>query len=498
VTERLVVRGVGKAFGATQALSDVELSLQTGAVHAIIGENGAGKSTLMKILSGALRPDSGSLLLDGLSYAPQDPDAARRAGVAIVYQEAPLCPDMSVAENIVLGVEPVRYGLVDRIEMRARVERALAEVVAGDRDAPLRPNQRVAALSPSDRQLVAIARALAHSSCRVLILDEPTASLTADDVERLFSVIARLKQTGMSVLYISHFLEEVERIADSYTVLRDGRSVGSGRMADVTIAELVSSMAGRRVEQLFPHSERTRGELLLALDHVSGQKKPSDASLELYRGEALGIAGLLGSGRTELLRVLFGLEKVRSGRLRVGAFIGPASPTQRLAQGVGLLSEDRKSEGVAEALSIADNMTLSKLECLGSFGFVSPARQRRAAETWIERLGIRCRSPLQRAADLSGGNQQKLALARLLFHEVDVFLLDEPTRGIDVRSRAEVYRLIDELTVRGKAVLMVSSYLPELLGVCDRVAVMRRGRLGPARDASELDEHRALMEATSG
>jgi ribose transport system ATP-binding protein len=267
-------------------------------------------------------------------------------------------------------------------------------------------------------------------------------------------------------------------------------------MADVSATDLVTMMAGRRVEQLFPRSDRTRGKLLLCVNELRGSLKPISASLELYAGEVLGIAGLLGSGRTELLRLIFGLDKIRSGDIRVAAFVGPRSPTERLAQGVGLLSEDRKGEGLAESMTVADNLTLSKLYGLGPAGLVSPVRQRRTAEEWISKLGIRCRSPTQRAAELSGGNQQKLALARLVYHDVDVFLLDEPTRGIDVQSRAEVYRLIDELARRGKAILMVSSYLPELLGVCDRIAVMRRGRLGPARPVADVTEHSALLEAT--
>ena len=493
---RLSVRGLSKAFGPTQALDRVELEAAGSEVHAVLGENGAGKSTLMGVLAGALTPDAAAMALDGSPFNPGGPREARAAGIGIVYQEPQLCQHMTVAENVALGHEPSRLGVVNRQELRSRVERALSQVAVADRDVPIRPDDLVSDLSTSAQQLVEIARALAQTDCRVLILDEPTSRLTADDVERLFSAIRRLRDAGTTVLYVSHFLEEVQRIADRYTVLRDGRAVGCGRMQDVTLDELIRLMGGRQVEQPFVRSERTPGEVALSFRDLSGLILPRCADLELSRGEVVGIAGLVGSGRTELLRAIFGLDAVRSGEVRVLGVAGPASPARRLAQGLGLLSEDRKSEGLALGLSIADNLTLSKLDGLGPWGLVLPARQAAAVSPWVERLGIRCRSAEQSAAELSGGNQQKLALARLLYHDVDVVLLDEPTRGIDVASRVEVYRLIDALALQAKAVLMVSSYLPELLGCCDRIAVMHRGRLGPARCARDLDEHTVLKEAT--
>jgi len=312
----------------------------------------------------------------------------------------------------------------------------------------------------------------------------------------LFGVVRELTRSGIAVLYVSHFLEEVERIADRYTVLRDGQLVHSGEIAGTTRSELVKLMAGRDVQELFPRSARSAGEVVLELSKISGKKLPVSASLMLRRGEVLGIAGLLGAGRTELVRAIFGLDSVSNGTLRVKAVLGAASPAQRLAQGVGLLSEDRKREGLAEGLSLADNMTLSKLESLGSFGLVSPARRDAVARSYLSRLGVRARGPDQLARDLSGGNQQKICFARLLLQGSDVLLLDEPTRGVDVGSRADLYRIIDELAAQGNAVLMISSYLPELLGVCDRIAVMVRGTLGAARPASELSEHDLLLEAT--
>jgi ribose transport system ATP-binding protein len=495
-TARLVTRDIKKTFGPTVALGGVSFSAEPGQVHALIGENGAGKSTLMNVLAGALVPDSGDLLLDGEPYRPAGPLDARRAGVAMVHQELSLCPHLSVAENVLLGAEPASYGLLHRSEMRELTLAALAQVSDPSRDTMLRPETRVAALSPAGQQLVEIARAVSQKSCRVLILDEPTSSLAADDVKKLFAVIRALREKGLAIIYISHFLEEVQQISDSFTVLRDGKTVGTGSMAGVKISEIVGMMAGRQVDELFPRSARTPGEPVIELEGLDGVTKPHGASLTLHRGEVLGIAGLVGAGRTELVRAIFGLDPIKSGTIKVLGISGAASPAARFAQGVGLVSEDRKGEGLATSLSVADNLTLSKLRGLGPPGLVLPSRQREAARKWIDRLAIRTSGPQQDVRDLSGGNQQKVAIARLLYHDVDVFLLDEPTRGIDVGSKAQIYELIDKLAVSGKAVLMVSSYLPELFGVCDRIAVMRRGRVGAARAVGELTEHSVLMEAT--
>lgn len=490
------MRGIAKRFGATRALDGVDLAVAAGEVHALVGENGAGKSTLMKVLAGVYTPDAGTIVLEGRPFAPTNPLEARRAGIAMIYQELSLAPHLTVEENIVLGFEPHRWGWLNRRQIRARAVEALRHF-----DHPeLRPDHRVGELPLAAQQLVEIARALS-SGCRVLILDEPTSSLAARDVERLFDLIRQLKARGLALVYISHFLEEVKQIADRITVLRDGRTVGGGRAAELTPAQIVTLMVGREVQDLYPRSPRVRGEAILEIQDLAGLKRPRAAALTLHRGEVLGIAGLVGAGRSELLRCVFGLDPVRRGTVRVGAFVGPASPAARWRQGVGYLSEDRNNEGLALPLSVADNITLSRLEGFGPGPVVWPARQAAAAQPWIDRLGIRCRSAGQRVSDLSGGNQQKVALARLLQHDVDVFLLDEPTRGIDVGAKATVYRLIDALasgtpTRAPKAILMVSSYLPELLGVCDRIAVMCRGRLGPARFVAEVDEHTLMLEAT--
>jgi ribose transport system ATP-binding protein len=487
---RLEMRGVRRSFGATKALRGVELIVAPGEVMALVGENGAGKSTLMKILSGAIPPDEGKMFLDGTEYIPGNPLHARKSGVAMIYQELALAPHLSVMENILLGIEPARGPLLNWAEMRRRATAALREIGL-DRVAP---EMQVRRLSIAQQQLVEIARAVALD-CRVLVLDEPTSSLTAKDIEKLFALIRRLKAKGISVVYISHFLEEVQEISDRFTVLRDGETVGGGVTKDTPNEKIIALMVGRDVDELYPRSARKPGDVILEVKGLSGIAKPKSASLQLRRGEVLGISGLVGAGRTELLRTIFGLNRVAAGEIRVGAYEGVSSPGARWAQRAGMVSEDRKTEGLAGGLSIADNITLPRLTGLGPARLVLPSRQRAACEPWIAKIPIKCQGPTQRVSGLSGGNQQKVALARLLHADVDVLLLDEPTRGIDVGSKAQIYQLIDELATRGKAVLMISSYIPELLGVCDRIAVMSRGRLSEARPTQQWDEHQLMKVA---
>ena len=497
MTERPVegfeMRRIEKRFDATIALDGVDLAVAPGEVCGLVGENGAGKSTLMGILSGAIEPDAGQMLLDGQEYAPRDPMTARRAGVAMIYQELSLAPDLSVADNILLGMEPARFGFVQRAAMRKIAADALAELGRPD----ISPDRRAGDLSVADQQLVEIARAIAVG-CRVLVLDEPTSTLGRRDVERLFALIARLKANGHSIVYISHFIEEVRAVCDRIVVLRDGRVAGGGPPT-MAPAEIVRLMVGRDVTELFPRTPRQIGETILQVDGLD----PGNAIFALHRGEILGIAGLVGAGRTELLRAIFALDPVRAGRVRVGAYTGGASPRRRWQQGAGMVSEDRKDEGVALGLDVADNVTLTKLEAMGPASLVMPHRQRSAAARWVRDLAIKCASPSQMVAELSGGNQQKVAIARLLHHDVDVLLLDEPTRGIDLASKAQIYGIIDALVAASqtsgrapRAVLLVSSYLPELLGLCDRIAVMRRGRLGEPRPVREWDEHSLMLAAT--
>jgi ribose transport system ATP-binding protein len=484
---RLEMRGIAKAFGRNRALDGVDLSVGPGEVHALVGENGAGKSTLMKVLSGAHAPDAGTMRLDGAPYAPRDPQEARRSGVGMIYQELAVAPHLSVAENLVLGAEPRRGPVVDRAAARRLAREVLAGLGHGDIDV----DAPAGSLSISRLQIVEIGRSLALG-CKVIVFDEPTSSLAQEDVRRLFSLIDGLAARGISVIVITHFLEEVRRLASRLTVLRDGRSVATHRVAEVDDARIVAEMVGRDVADLYPRSRRTPGEVALRAT-VAGR-----GSLEVRRGEVLGICGLVGSGRTELLRGVFGLDP--GGSREVAGRAVASDPRDAWSSGMGMVSENRKEEGLALALGIGDNICLPNLRALGRAGLVSPAERSRRAARWIDELGIRCQGPDQPIGRLSGGNQQKAALARLLEADCDVLLLDEPTRGIDIAAKARIYQAIDRLVTdpaRPRAVVMVSSYLPELLGTCDRIAVMGRGGLGPARAVADVTPERLMAEATA-
>ncbi len=481
---------ISKRFGATVALDDVKLEVESGEVHALVGENGSGKSTLMRILAGALAPDEGTMELGGQPYLPRSPMDARRSGVAMIHQELTICGHLSVAENVLLGMEDSVAGVLSRRQMRHKAGSALSRLGYGDIDLDMPAGKFPIAV----RQVIEIARAVAVGS-RLVVLDEPTSSLTEADALRLFEVVETLRDERHAVIYISHFLDEINRLADRLTVLRDGRNVGTAGRGGATTEEIVSMMVGRRIESMYPRSTREQGEVVLEVAGLAGKVKPAEATLRLHRGEVVGIAGLNGSGRTELLRTIFGLDAVRKGQIKVGVASGAAPPHERWQEGVGMLSEDRKDEGLAIGMSIADNMTLTALERLGKGGFIGPAAQDRAAAEWIGRLAIRCQGPKQKVGALSGGNQQKVAVARLLWHGVDVLLLDEPTRGIDVGSKELIYRLIDQAALEHKAVLVVSSYLPELMGVCDRIAVMHKGILGEARSVEGLTPEEIIREA---
>ena len=490
----LKMRGVRKSFGATVALAGVDLTVQPGEVRALIGENGAGKSTLMKILAGAISSDAGEMTLLGAPFRPNGPLSARRAGIAMIYQELNIAPDLTVAENIELGIERHTLGWLRPRDSRKRIEDALALLHRSD----LRPDVRVSTLPPAARQLIEIARALVQDA-KVLVMDEPTSSLGAEDVDHLFGVIDGLRNKGIGIVYISHFLEEIREIADTFTVLRDGVVTSEGRVAEVTLDALITAMIGRPLEELFPQVEHERGEPILEVSKLSAEPLPKGASFTLHRGEILGISGLVGSGRTELLRTVFGLSPTKSGTVRVkGNSEVRTTPHRSLSLGIGLASEDRKEEGLALERTVTENTTLSRLRGLHSWGVLHRRKERRTVSALIERLGIKVQNPDQETSALSGGNQQKVALARLLHHDVDVFLLDEPTRGIDVGSKAQIYRWIGDLAADGKAVLIVSSSNQELLGVCDRIAVMHRGRLGPLRPAKDWDEHSLTLSAVGG
>jgi ribose transport system ATP-binding protein len=490
------MEAIHKRFGSTQALRGVSLEVAPGEVHALIGENGAGKSTLMKVLSGAERPDTGTMVLDGQPYQPAGPQEARLSGVAMIYQELALAPHLDVETNVMLGLEEQRWGFVRRRIHRQRVRDALALLAHPE----IRPETPVYRLSPGASQLVEVARALVVDA-RVIAFDEPTSSLTRRDTEHLFDLIDRLKGRGVSIIYISHFLEEVQRVAGRYTVLRDGQTVTTGAVAGTPLESIIEQMVGRSLSDLYPRVPHKIGPPILQVRGLVGKaaRLPADVALTLHRGEILGVFGLVGAGRTETLRVLFGLEPAAAGEVEVKGQPSPhAVPGRRILEGVGLLSEDRKQEGLALSQTVADNLTYSWLRPYVRAGWLRLGRRQAAVRDWLDRLRIRCRSPEQKVVELSGGNQQKVALARLLHQQADILLLDEPTRGVDVGSKAEIYRFVGELARQGKGILFVSSYLPELLGVCDRLAVMARGRLSASRPVADWTAEQIMTVATGG
>ena len=496
MTPVLRLSNIHKRFGATAALAGVDLDLRPGEVHALIGENGAGKSTLMNVVAGAFPPDSGEMELAGAPYQPSSPRSARRQGVAFIHQELSLFPHLTVWENILMGIEIAPWGWLDKESCRSRAQALLDNF----RHPEIQLDRPLQELSIGARQVAEICRALALEA-RIILMDEPTSSLQRSDVDRLFSVIRRLSDQGISIIYISHFLSEVREVADRCTVLRDGRSVATSELTSTPEESLITLMVGRPVQNLFPPREpRDPGKVVLVVRNLQVPPTLSDVSFKLHRGEILGIAGLTGSGRTEMVRALFGLESPSSGEVVIrGEKRSPGwfTPLKSIRTGIGYLSEDRKEEGLALTLTSADNVTVTRLGPCTSFGWLREGVQQRLARQQMERVGVSGGGPADTTWAFSGGNQQKLVLARLLHQDADIFLLDEPTRGIDIGSKFEIYRIISQLAVSGKAVLLVSSDLSELFGLCDRLAVMTRGSLGPARPVGEWTSE-SVLEAALG
>jgi ribose transport system ATP-binding protein len=490
----LRMKNIVKNFGATCAVDNVDFELRKGEVHALIGENGAGKSTLVKILSGALKADKGRIFLENTPYSPSNPLEGRRRGVSMIYQELNLAPHLTVEENIMLGKEFHSLGFVRQKKMKEMVKEALELVNHPE----ISPDIPVKKLSIGARQVVEIARAL-MGRATVLVMDEPTSSLSQEDSALLFQIIGRLKSQGVSVIYISHFLEEVQEVADSFTVLRDGKKVGSGKIKNTSLEKLIQMMVGQKVSEMFPRIEHEVGDERLKLKRLKGINMQAEVNLSLHRGEIVGLAGLIGAGRTELIRTIFGLDAVAKGFVKI-AYLSTSKgfPSQRIRQGMGYLSEDRQGEGLALSRSLADNLTLSHFSPYTRLGFIALKKRKTAAHEWILRMRIKARGPDQLVLGLSGGNQQKVALARLLHQEADILLLDEPTRGIDVASKSQIYEWIGQLASQGKTILFVSSYFPELIGICDRIAVFHRGQLVDIRAYSQWTAQGIMAAATTG
>ena len=474
--------GVSKAFGPVKVLTGVDFALYPGEVHALMGENGAGKSTMIRIASGDHRADEGEIRLDGEARRFRGPREAQAEGIAVVHQELLLFPSLSVAENIFLGHQPrTRGGFVDWGRMRREARELLDRL-----DCPqLDVDQRVTKLSVADRQRVEIARALSRKA-RVLIMDEPTAALAEADVQRLLDVIRRLREDGVAIVYVSHRMNEIFAIADRITVLRDGVSTGTYPVSEVTESSLVSMMVGRDIHQLFPKIEVERGKTRLEVRNLSRAGLVEDVSFDLHAGEILGIAGLVGSGRTELAQTIFGVTPATSGEIKVdGSPRKIASVRDAIANGIAYVPEDRGLHGLVRPQPLRENVTMAILDRLTKFSVIDTRREQRMATEAIDRFAIRARDARQRVGQLSGGNQQKVVLAKWLATDPKVLILDEPTRGIDIGAKTEIHRLMGELARKGIAILMISSELPEVLGMSDRILVMKEGRLSAVIDRQD-------------
>jgi L-arabinose transport system ATP-binding protein len=488
----LEFQAITKVFPGVRALDDVSFGITPGRVHALVGENGAGKSTLLKILSGAYTPTSGSLAIAGEQRFFRSTSEALDAGVAVIYQELNLIPQMSVAENLYLGHMPGRWGMVDRRELHEQAREQL-EVLGED----IHPAVKIGSLPIAQRQMVEIAKALTRGA-RIIAFDEPTSSLSEREVRKLFAIVADLRQQGHLILYVSHRLEEIFALCDSATVLRDGRHVEtSATMAGVTRDTLINRMVGRDIVDVYGYSPRPQGEPALEVENITGPGLEEPASLMVAQGEVVGVFGLVGAGRSEMLRILFGASPARGGEVKVrGRTVRISSPKEAIRAGVMLCPEDRKKDGLIAILSVLENLNITARRHYTRMGFViNSAWEQENARAQIDRLDIRTTSMYQLAGSLSGGNQQKVILARWLSEDIKVLLLDEPTRGVDVGAKKEIYALIYDLARRGVGVLMVSSELPEVLGVTDRILVMRQGGLVASLMRSEATEEEVLRLA---
>jgi len=482
-----------KSFGAVHALEDGVIDLFTGEVHGLVGENGAGKSTLVKILAGVYRPDAGRLLLDGQEAIFDNAKQSQEAGIAIIFQEPTLFPDLTVAENIFVGMQPLkRFRRIDGRRMRRE-----AAAVFDQLGVRLDPERVARGLSIADQQLVEIAKALT-TNARVIVMDEPTAALTTTEVDRLFGIVETLRSRGNAVLFVSHRLEEIFAICQRVTVMRDGRHILTQPTGELTIQSVIRAMVGRDMDALFPKVEAERGPVVLKVDHLTREGAFTDVSFEVRRGEIVALAGLVGAGRTEVARAIFGIDRWDAGSVEVdGRRLRAGSPTRAMAAGVGLVPEDRRQQGLVMDFSIERNVALASLDSVQRAGIIRRGAERRFAKDWALRLQLRYSKLTSPVWTLSGGNQQKVVLAKWLARKPAVLIVDEPTRGIDVGTKAEVHRLLSELAAQGVAVLMISSELPEVLGMADRILVLFEGRVTREFARAEATED-VIMQAATG
>jgi ribose transport system ATP-binding protein len=495
----LSMTGIDKSFAGIPALSGASLEIAPGEVHALIGQNGAGKSTLIKVLTGYHKKDAGTVLFGGVPFEVGSPHQAQSSGISTIYQEINLVPFRSITENICLGREARRFGMLDWNAMHTEAERLLTTFgMSLDVRRPLMD------FSTATQQMVAIARAIGFSA-RLVIMDEPTSSLDEGEVAKLFTVIRQLKADGVSVIFVSHKLDELYQVCDRVTIMRDGKTVRTSAMADIDKLDLVSSMLGRDISKTEGHAtaftaaKREKGEVVFSARGLAARQAVQSASFDVRRGEIVGFAGLLGAGRTETARLVFGVDRAVAGTMDIEAQgYDPHKPKDAIKAGLGFVTEDRKLEGIVPELSVAENMTLALLPRISRNGVVSESRQRELVEGFIKQLGIKCSGPNQRIRELSGGNQQKVLLARWLATNPKFLILDEPTRGIDVGAKGEIQRLIRQLADQGLAVLMISSELEEVVEGADRVFVLREGRTVAELDGDEISEDRVLNAMAHG
>ena len=489
----LVLKGVCKEFPGVKALTDVDLTIRRGEVHALVGENGAGKSTLMKILSGAYKKDGGTILFNGREVEIGTPKAAERLGISIIHQELNLMGSLTVAENIFLGRQPRARGIVQWKTMFDDAQALFRRLgIDGDVRSP------VGELSIARQQMVEIAKAVSVDA-KVVIMDEPTSSLTSRETEILFSIIGTLKEQGVAVIFITHRLEEIFRVADRLTVLRDGCYIGTREVKETTKDELIAMMIGRELTQQFPARNAEIGEVCLKVEHLSDGRRVRDVSFEVRHGEVVGFAGLVGSGRTETMRLIFGADKRRSGRILInGREAAMATTRDGIRSRIGFVTEDRKTEGLILCRDCKENISIAALRDFVRSGKLNLRREQKSCQDYVEKMHIKTPSLRQKVVNLSGGNQQKIVLAKWLMSDAKVLFLDEPTRGIDIGAKVEVYNIINEIAAAGKCVIVISSEMTELMGICDRIVVMCRGAITGEERKGQFTQESLMYLATGG
>lgn len=489
----LEMKNIKKHFGGIKALEHVQLQVKKGEVHALLGENGAGKSTLMKILGGSYVMDDGEICIDGQMVDISSPVQSQRQGVAVIYQEQALVDCLTVADNIMLGRIPGRMGVVDQKEHYRHVEEALEQV-----GAKIDPNEKVGSLGVAGKQFVEIAKAVSMDA-KIIVMDEPTAVLTLPETEMLFKLIRQLKSQGRSIIYISHRLEELVEIADRCTVLKDGTYVGTRDMADVTKDMLITMMTGREIKDIYPAKQAEKGEISLEVKNLTKKGSFKNISFSLRKGEVVGFSGLVGSGRSEVARAVFGIDSYDAGEICLdGKPVRFCRAEQALAAGIVYITEDRKGDGLFLGMTIGDNITISTLKRIAKGGVVHRSQERDIIQEYLEKLQVKCSDATQVVGELSGGNQQKVMIARAMLSKAKVIIVDEPTRGVDVGTKTEIYKIVRNMADQGCAVWMISSELPEVIGLSDRILVMHGGRITGELRSSEATEETILAAATGG